>query len=92
MAVTANLIRKLNDATGATSLLVSHDVQECFQICDYAYLMAAPGHVIAEGTPDEIRASDDPQVRQFIHGEPDGPVAFHYPAPSIAQDFGLGTT
>ena len=89
MAVTANLIRKLNDATGATSLLVSHDVQECFAICDYAYLMAAPGHVIAEGTPDAVRASTDPQVRQFIHGEPDGPVPFHYPARPIAQDFGL---
>ncbi len=89
MAVTANLIRKLNDATGATSLLVSHDVQECFAICDYAYLMAAPGHVIAEGRPEAIRASTDPLVRQFIHGEPDGPVPFHYPAPPIAQDFGL---
>ncbi|MDP9043959.1 MAG: ABC transporter ATP-binding protein [Pseudomonadota bacterium] len=89
MGVTANLIRKLNDATGATSLVVSHDVQECFQICDYAYIMAAPGHVIAEGTPDALNASDDPRVRQFIRGEPDGPVPFHYPAPPLAQDLGL---
>jgi len=89
MGVTANLIRKLNDATGATSLVVSHDVQECFEICDYAYIMAAPGVVIAHGRPEELNASEDPQVRQFIRGEPDGPVKFHYPAPSLAQDLGL---
>ena len=89
MGVTANLIRKLNDATGATSLVVSHDVQECFEICDYAYIMAAPGHVIAEGRPEQLKASDDPRVRQFIRGEPDGPVPFHYPAPPLAQDFGM---
>jgi phospholipid/cholesterol/gamma-HCH transport system ATP-binding protein len=90
MGVTANLIRKLNDATGATSLVVSHDVAECFEICDYAYIMAAPGRVIAHGTPQELEASEDPQVRQFIRGEPDGPVRFHYPAPPLAQDLGLG--
>ena len=87
MGVTANLVKKLNDATGATSLIVSHDVQECFAICDYAYIMAAPGYVIAEGRPRELEASQDPRVRQFIHGEPDGPVPFHYPAPPLAQDF-----
>ena len=89
MGVAANLIRKLNDALGATSLVVSHDVQECFEICDYAFIMAAPGVVIAHGRPEELNASDDPQVRQFIRGEPDGPVPFHYPAPPLAQDFGL---
>ncbi len=89
VGVTANLIRKLNDATGATSLVVSHDVQECFAICDYAYIMAAPGIVIAHGRPGDLNASDDPQVRQFIRGEPDGPVPFHYPAPPLAQDLGL---
>jgi phospholipid/cholesterol/gamma-HCH transport system ATP-binding protein len=89
MGVTANLIRKLNDATGATSLVVSHDVQECFAICDYAFIMAAPGHVIAQGTPAEINASEDPRVLQFIRGEPDGPVPFDYPAPPLAQDLGL---
>ncbi len=92
MGVTANLIRKLNDATGATSLVVSHDVQECFEICDYAYIMAAPGQVIAQGRPEELNASEDPRVRQFIRGEPDGPVPFHYPAPPLAQDFGMGRT
>ncbi|MCS7100504.1 MAG: ABC transporter ATP-binding protein, partial [Burkholderiaceae bacterium] len=88
LGVAANLIRRLNDATGATSLIVSHDVEECFQICDYAYLMAA-GRVVAHGTPQQLRASADLQVRQFIRGEVDGPVPFHYPAPSVAQDFGV---
>jgi phospholipid/cholesterol/gamma-HCH transport system ATP-binding protein len=89
MGVAANLIRKLNDTTGATSLMVSHDVQECFSICDYAYLMSSGGKVVAHGKPDELNESDDPEVRQFIRGEPDGPVRFHYPAPPLAQDLGL---
>ncbi|NDY92363.1 ABC transporter ATP-binding protein [Ideonella livida] len=89
MGVTANLIRRLNDATGATSLMVSHDVQECFAISDYAYLMAPGGRVVAHGTPEELNRSEDPEVRQFIRGEPDGPIRFHYPAPSMAQDLGL---
>ncbi|MFZ2989856.1 MAG: ABC transporter ATP-binding protein [Ideonella sp.] len=89
MGVTANLIRTLNDTTGATSLMVSHDVQECFAIADYAYLMSSQGRVVAHGTPDQLSQSDDPEVRQFIRGEPDGPVRFHYPAVSLAQDLGL---
>lgn len=89
MGVTANLIRKLNDATGATSLIVSHDVDECFAICDRAYLLSGGGRVVAHGTPAELRASTDPEVRQFIGGEPDGPVRFHYPAAPLAQDLGL---
>jgi phospholipid/cholesterol/gamma-HCH transport system ATP-binding protein len=89
MGVTANLIRQLNDATGATSLVVSHDVQECFAICDYAYILAAPGRVIAHGRPEELMASTDPMVRQFIRGEPDGPVPFHYPAMPFAQELGM---
>jgi phospholipid/cholesterol/gamma-HCH transport system ATP-binding protein len=89
MGVAANLIRKLNDTTGATSLMVSHDVQECFAICDYAYLLSSGGRVVAHGTPAQLSASDDAEVRQFIRGEPDGPVRFHYPAPALAQDLGL---
>jgi len=89
MGVTANLIRQLNDATGATSLIVSHDVQECFSIADYAYLMSSGGRVVAHGRPDELNESDDPEVRQFIRGEPDGPVPFHYPAPPLAEDLGV---
>jgi phospholipid/cholesterol/gamma-HCH transport system ATP-binding protein len=89
MGVAANLIRTLNDATGATSLVVSHDVQECFTICDHAYLLSSQGRVVAHGTPQELTASEDPQVRQFIRGEPDGPVRFHYPAKPLAEDFGV---
>jgi phospholipid/cholesterol/gamma-HCH transport system ATP-binding protein len=89
MGVTANLIRQLGKATGATSLMVSHDVQECFAICDYAYLLSSQGKVVAHGKPDELRDSKDPEVHQFIRGEPDGPVRFHYPAPPIAQDLGI---
>jgi phospholipid/cholesterol/gamma-HCH transport system ATP-binding protein len=89
MSIAANLIRTLNDTTGATSILVSHDVDECFSICDYAYLMSAGGVVVAHGTPKQLAASEDPQVRQFIRGEPDGPVRFHYPARPLAEDFGV---
>ncbi len=89
MGVAANLIRKLNDTTGATSLVVSHDVQECFSICDYAYLLSPGGKVVAHGKPEVLNASDDPEVRQFIRGEPDGPVRFHYPAAPLAQELGL---
>ena len=89
MGVTANLIRKLNDTTGATSLMVSHDVQECFAICDYAYLLSSAGRVVAHGQPADLNGSDDPEVRQFIRGEPDGPVRFHYPAAPLAQELGL---
>ena len=89
MGVTANLIRNLNDALGSTSILVSHDVQECFAIADYVYFMSA-GKIVAEGTPDELRISEDPYVKQFVNAAPDGPVPFHYPGKSLADDLGLG--
>ena len=89
MGVAANLIRRLNDATGATSLIVSHDVQECFLIVDYAYLLSSQGRVVAHGTPAELQASEHPEVRQFIDGAPDGPVRFHYPSRSLEEDLGL---
>jgi len=90
LAVAANLIRTLNDTTGATTILVSHDVDECFSICDYAYLMSSQGKVVAHGTAKQLSDSQDPEVRQFIRGEPDGPVRFHYPARPLAEDFGVG--
>ena len=90
MAIAANLIRTLYDTTGATAILVSHDVQQCFKICDYAYLMSSQGKVVAHGRPQELNASEEPEVRQFIRGEPDGPVRFHYPARPLAEDFGIG--
>ncbi len=89
MGVAANLIRTLNDTTAATSILVSHDVEECFSICNYAYLMSSQGKVVAHGKPDQLAQSEDPEVRQFIRGEPDGPVRFHYPARPLAEDFGV---
>jgi phospholipid/cholesterol/gamma-HCH transport system ATP-binding protein len=89
MGVTANLIRNLNDTLGSTSILVSHDVNETFAIADYVYFMSA-GKIVAEGTPAEMRASEDPYVKQFVHAAPDGPVPFHYPGKSLADDLGLG--
>ena len=90
MGVAAKLIRTLNDVTGATSLVISHDVPECMAISDYVILMATGGRIVAQGTPAELMASTDPETRQFVRGEPDGPVKFHYPAPELAADFGLG--
>ncbi len=90
MGVAAKLIRTLNDVTGATSLVISHDVPECMAISDWVVLMATGGRIVAQGTPAELMASTDPEVRQFVRGEPDGPVKFHYPARSMADDFGVG--
>ena len=89
LGVTASLIRRLNDALGTTSIIVTHDVAESLAIVDYVYFVSA-GKVVASGTPDEIRASTVPFVHQFVHGEMDGPVPFHYPAPSLADDFIAG--
>jgi phospholipid/cholesterol/gamma-HCH transport system ATP-binding protein len=88
MGVTANLIRNLNDALGSTSILVSHDVNETFMIADYVYFLSA-GRIVAAGTPEEMRRSADPYVKQFVNAEPDGPVPFHYPGKSLAEDLGL---
>jgi phospholipid/cholesterol/gamma-HCH transport system ATP-binding protein len=79
------LIRDLNTSLGATSIIVTHDVQEALDVVDYVYFMAA-GRVIAQGAPDQIRASTEPFVNQFVNGRPDGPVPFHYPAPQYAAD------
>lgn len=76
--VLVKLIRQLNDSSKITSVLVSHDVEESLSIADHVCILAG-GLVIAEGSADEIRASNDPQVKQFLNGEPDGPVPFHYP-------------
>ena len=89
MGVTANLIRNLNDTLGSTSILVSHDVKETFAIADYVYFLSA-GKIVAEGTPDDLRRSTVPYVKQFVNAEPDGPVPFHYPGKSLAEDLGLG--
>jgi phospholipid/cholesterol/gamma-HCH transport system ATP-binding protein len=89
MGVTANLIRRLNEALGSTSILVSHDVTESFASADYVYFLSN-GKIVAEGTPDEMRSSNHPYVKQFVHAEADGPVPFHYPGKSLEEDFALG--
>src|SRR3954468_13975739 len=86
--VIVRLIRELNDSLGATSIIVTHDVQEALGVVDYVYFMAA-GRVIAQGRPDEIRASREPFVRQFVNGDLHGPVPFHYPAPDYAAELEL---
>ena len=88
MSVVGSLIRRLNDALGATSIIVTHDVVESLQIVDYLYFVA-DGRVVGAGTPAEIRATATPVVHQFVHGEMDGPVPFHYPAPAYEDDVGL---
>ena len=80
LGVVGQLIRRLNDALGITSVVVTHDVYESLKIVDYMYFVSA-GKVIAQGTPADVRASGDAFVRQFVNGAPDGPVPFHYPAP-----------
>ncbi len=87
MNTAARLIRQLNDALGITSVVVSHDVAETFAIADQVVLLAE-GKVAASGTPADLRASSHPLVRQFIGLTADGPVEFHYPGPSVEEDFG----
>ncbi len=88
MGITAQLVRKLTDALNAASLIVTHDVAETFAIADYVYMINA-GRISAEGTPQDLMASKDPYVCQFINGHTDGPVKFHYPAESRADAFNV---
>ena len=85
LGVIGQLIRTLNDALGATSIVVTHDVQESLKIVDYLYFISE-GRIVAQGTADEIKASKAPFVHQFIWGEADGPVPFHYPAADYRDD------
>ncbi len=87
LGTAAQLIRQLGDAMGLTTIVVSHDLEETFRLADHVIILG-PGTVAAQGTPEEVRASTDPLVRQFVHALPTGPVPFHYPGPSVAQDFG----
>mgnify|MGYP001252633782 FL=1 len=85
MGVIVSLIKRLNEALNLTSIVVSHDVNEILSIADYAYIIADK-HVIAEGTSEQLLASQDPQVAQFLKGEADGPVKFHYPAGDYVEE------
>ncbi|MDD5404975.1 ABC transporter ATP-binding protein [Immundisolibacter sp.] len=91
LGVIGNQIRRLNDALGATSVVVTHDVHESLEKVDYVYFVS-DGVIVAHGTPEEMRASDKPFVHQFVHGEEDGPVPFHYPAVAYGADLRLGAT
>jgi len=88
MGVLIKLIRDLNSSMGLTSVLVSHDVPESLSICHYACIIA-DGRVIGEGTPEQLREHPSERVQQFLDGQPDGPVPFHYPVADVAADFGV---
>ncbi len=84
MGVILRLLRRMNDALGITSIVVSHDVDEIALVADTTYILAG-GQVVASGTPKDLKHDDSQLVRQFMHGLPDGPVAFHYPAPDYRE-------
>lgn len=90
LGTAARLIRQLNDAMGLTSIVVSHDLDETFHIADQVIVLAN-GKIAAQGTPEEVRHSEDPLVKQFVNALPDGPVRFHHPGPDLTEDFGLPT-
>ena len=89
LGVISNLIKRLNSALGATSIVVTHDVHEAMEVVDYVYYLS-DGKMVAHGTPDQMRNSADPLVRQFVYGEADGPVAYQYPARNLVDDMRLG--
>ena len=89
LGTAARLIRQLNDAMGLTSVFVSHELEQTLAIADQVIILAN-GKIAAQGTPEQVRQSTDPLVSQFVNARPDGPVQFHYPGPSIGQDFGTG--
>ncbi|MFN3375830.1 MAG: ABC transporter ATP-binding protein [Burkholderiaceae bacterium] len=86
LGTAAQLIRQLGDTMGLTSIVVSHDLDETFRIADHVVILGQGG-VAAQGAPDAVRASTDPLVRQFVQALPTGPVPFHYPGPSMEEDF-----
>ena len=88
MGTITNLIKELNAALGATSIVVTHDVQEALGVVDYVYYLS-DGKMVAHGTPDDIRNSTDPLLRQFVYGEFDGPVAYQYPSRTLVDDMRL---
>ncbi|MDI1353129.1 MAG: ATP-binding cassette domain-containing protein [bacterium] len=85
MGVLVRLIKRLNQLLHTTTIIVSHDVEETCSIADYAYLISG-GKIIGQGTPMELMHSSEPQIRQFMHGEADGVVPFHYPARPYTEE------
>lgn len=88
--VIAVLIKELNHALGATSIIITHDVPETFDISDKIYLLWQ-GKIVSSGTPEQMRRSKEPLVDQFINGKADGPLPFHIPGPDLKQDLRLGS-
>ena len=86
LGTVAQLIRQLNDTMGLTSVVVSHELEQTFAMADYVVLLAN-GQIAAQGSPQEVRDSVDPRVVQYVLAQADGPVAFHYPGASAAEDF-----
>ena len=86
--VVATLIRKLNDALGTTSIIVTYDVSEALSLVDYLYVIA-DGRLAGEGEPATLLASEDPYLKQFLHALPDGPVRFHFPGTPIREELKL---
>jgi len=84
------LVRDLNQALGLTSIIVTYDVVEALKVADYVYVIY-DGTVLGKGTPDEIKASDNPFLKQFLNALPDGPVRFHFPGPKLEEDLHLPT-
>lgn len=89
MGVLVSLIKRVNDALGLSSIIVSHDVAETASIADYIYVISA-GEVVEHGSPEQLQESDSPWVKQFMQGEPDGPVPFHFKAPAYWEDLMAG--
>jgi phospholipid/cholesterol/gamma-HCH transport system ATP-binding protein len=89
LGTAAQLIRHLNDSMGLTSVFVSHELEQTFAISDHVIILAN-GKIATQGTPDEVRRSTDPLVYQYVNALSDGPVRFHYPGPTMEEDFGLG--
>lgn len=87
LGTAARLIRRLNDTLGLTSVVVSHELEATFALADHIIVLAN-GKVAVQGPPDAVRHSDDPLIQQYVTASPDGPVKFHYPAPSLEDDLG----
>ena len=88
LGTAAHLIRQLNDTMGLTSIFVSHELEQTFAIADHIIILAN-GRVATQGTAEEVRHSTDPLVFQYVNALSDGPVRFHYPGVSVAEDFGV---
>ena len=91
LGTAARLIRELNDSMGLTSIFVSHELEQTFAIADHVIILAN-GKIATQGTPEQVRQSTDPLVYQYVNALPDGPVRFHYPGPTVDEDFGATAT